>query len=382
MTEQKNIKHALAEILLVDDTPANLQLLSGMLKEQGYKVRPVPSGKLALQVSKIEPPDLILLDILMPEMNGYEVCEKLKADNRLKDIPVIFISALSETIDKVKAFSVGGVDYVTKPFQFEEVHARVQTHLELRRQKLELQKSYDQLKELGSIRDGMTHMIAYDMRSPLSLISTLFQALEKVELKHLSEKNRQLVHSGALSTLRLIQMVDSLLDINKLESGHEELNLTDCNLTDMAGMVLREYAHLRENRRFIFDKQSLPVHVICDSDLITRVIRNLIMNALKFTPKDGTISIEVKSIENAVPKSEENINNKKGARVSVQDTGQGIPSHYLRKVFDKFVQVESREFSTGLGLTFCKLAVEAHGGCIGVESEEGKGSTFWFTLPN
>jgi signal transduction histidine kinase len=106
------------------------------------------------------------------------------------------------------------------------------------------------------------------------------------------------------------------------------------------------------------------------------------MNALKFTPKDGTISIEVKSIENAVPKSEENINNKKGARVSVQDTGQGIPSHYLRKVFDKFVQVESREFSTGLGLTFCKLAVEAHGGCIGVESEEGKGSTFWFTLPN
>lgn len=382
MTEQKNIKHSLAEILLVDDTPANLQLLSGMLKEQGYKVRPVPSGKLALQVSKIEPPDLILLDILMPEMNGYEVCEKLKADIRLKDIPVIFISALSETIDKVKAFSVGGVDYVTKPFQFEEVHARVQTHLELRRQKLELQKSYDQLKELGSIRDGMTHMIAYDMRSPLSLISTLFQALEKVELKHLSEKNRQLVHSGALSTLRLIQMVDSLLDINKLESGHEELNLTDCNLTDMAGMVLREYAHLRENRRFIFDKQSLPVHVICDSDLITRVIRNLIMNALKFTPKDGTISIEVKSIENAGPKSEESDSNKKGARVSVQDTGQGIPSHYLRKVFDKFVQVESREFSTGLGLTFCKLAVEAHGGCIGVESEEGKGSTFWFTLPN
>jgi len=381
MTEQQNIKHALAEILLVDDTPANLQLLSGMLKEQGYKVRPVPSGKLALQVAQIEPPDLILLDILMPEMNVYEVCEKLKADDRLKEIPVIFISALSETIDKVKAFSVGGVDYVTKPFQFEEVHARVRTHLELRRQKQELQKSYEQLKELGSLRDGMTHMIAHDMRSPLSLMSILFQALEKGEIKNMSEKNRQLVHNGALSTLRLIQMVDSLLDINKLEAGHEELNLTDCNLTDTSKLILREYEHLRENRRFIFDTKSLPVHVICDSGLISRVIRNLLMNALKLTPKDGIISIEVGSIENGVSQSDGSAGKKKSARVSVQDNGQGIPSHYLGKIFDKFVQVESREYSTGLGLTFCKLAVEAHGGRIGVESEEGKGSTFWFTLP-
>ena len=373
MTEQQNLKQALAEILIVDDTPANLQLLSGMLREQGYKVRPVPSGKLALQVAQIEPPDLILLDILMPEMNGYEVCEKLKADERLKEIPVIFISALSETMDKVKAFSVGGVDYVTKPFQFEEVHARVRTHLELRRQRRELQKSYDQLKELASVRDGMTHMIAHDMRSPLSLIGTLFQTLEKGETKKMSEKNRQLVRTGALSTERLLQMVDSLLDINKLESGHEELNLTDCDLTDLSRRILHDYEPLRENRRFIFDAQSLPVHVICDSDLISRVIRNLFMNALKFTPQSGTIRIEVESTECA--------GKKKCARVSVHDNGLGIPSHYIPKIFDKFVQVESREYSTGLGLTFCKLAVEAHGGLIGVESEEGKGSTFWFTLP-
>jgi two-component system sensor histidine kinase/response regulator len=339
-----------------------------MLKEQGYKVRPVPSGKLALQVAQIEPPDLILLDILMPEMNGYEVCERLKADKRLKEIPVIFISALGETMDKVKAFSVGGVDYVTKPFQFEEVHARVRTHLELRRQRRELQESYEQLKQLASLRDGMTHMIAHDMRSPLTLLGALFQTLAKDESKNMSEKNRQLVSNGALSTERLLQMVSSLLDINKLESGHVELNLTDCDLTALARRILRDYEPLGENRRFIFDAQSSPVEVICDSDLISRVIRNLIMNALKFTPKDGTIRFEVKGTE-------------KGARVSVHDTGLGIPSHFIQKVFDKFVQVESREYSTGLGLTFCKLAVEAHGGRIGVESEEGKGSTFWFTLP-
>jgi serine phosphatase RsbU (regulator of sigma subunit) len=133
-------------ILIVDDTPANLQVLAGMLKDRGYKVRPVPSGKLALAAAQRNPPDLILLDINMPEMNGYEVCEHLKADDKLKCIPVIFISALTEPLDKVKAFSTGGVDYLTKPFQMEELHARVETHLKLRRQQIALEKYSRQLE--------------------------------------------------------------------------------------------------------------------------------------------------------------------------------------------------------------------------------------------
>ena len=128
-------------ILVVDDTPANLQVLAGMLKDRGYKVRPVPSGKLALLAARRDPPDLILLDINMPEMNGYEVCEHLKADDQLKGIPVIFISALTEQLDKVKAFAIGGVDYITKPFQMEELHARVETHLKLRRLQIELEET-------------------------------------------------------------------------------------------------------------------------------------------------------------------------------------------------------------------------------------------------
>ena len=130
-----------ASILVVDDTPANLQVLAGMLKDRGYKVRPVPGGKLALLAARRDPPDLILLDINMPEMNGYEVCEHLKADDDLKGIPVIFISALTEQLDKVKAFAIGGVDYITKPFQMEELHARVETHLKLRRLQIELEES-------------------------------------------------------------------------------------------------------------------------------------------------------------------------------------------------------------------------------------------------
>jgi phosphoserine phosphatase RsbU/P len=132
-------------ILVVDDTPANLQVLAGMLKDRGYKVRPVPSGRLALAAARRDPPDLILLDINMPEMNGYEVCEHLKADDQLKGIPVIFISALTEPLDKVKAFATGGVDYITKPFQMEELHARVETHLKLRRLQIEVEQTNGRL---------------------------------------------------------------------------------------------------------------------------------------------------------------------------------------------------------------------------------------------
>jgi serine phosphatase RsbU (regulator of sigma subunit) len=136
-----------ASILVVDDTPANLQVLAGMLKDRGYRVRPAPSGKLALLAAQRDPPDLILLDINMPEMNGYEVCERLKADDALKGIPIIFISALTEPLDKVKAFSTGGVDYLTKPFQMEELHARVETHLKLRRLQIELENHSRDLEQ-------------------------------------------------------------------------------------------------------------------------------------------------------------------------------------------------------------------------------------------
>jgi serine phosphatase RsbU (regulator of sigma subunit) len=138
-------------ILVVDDAPANLQVLAGMLKHGGYKVRPVPSGKLALRAARRDPPDLILLDINMPEMNGYEVCEHLKADDNLKRIPVIFISVLTEQLDKVRAFATGGVDYVTKPFQMEELRARVETHLKLRRLQIELEQ-YSRHLELARER--------------------------------------------------------------------------------------------------------------------------------------------------------------------------------------------------------------------------------------
>jgi two-component system sensor histidine kinase/response regulator len=178
-------------ILVVDDTPANLRLLTGMLKEQGYRVRPAPNGRLALQAVRAEAPDLILLDINMPEMNGYETCEALKADEAYADIPVIFISALTETSDKIQAFQTGGVDYVTKPFQFEEVQARVEAHLTLFRLKRELEEKYRQLKELEQLRDSLTHMIVHDLRSPLTGTLTTLQLIKMTAGDRLEEEEKE-----------------------------------------------------------------------------------------------------------------------------------------------------------------------------------------------
>lgn len=169
-------------VLVVDDTPANLHLLAQMLKEQGYRVRPVPSGKLALQAALNDPPDLILLDINMPEMNGYEVCLRLKATGKLEHIPVIFISALNEPMDKMKAFSVGGVDYVTKPFHFEEVRARVDTHVKLHRLQLELQKHNRDLKEL--VQEQVKEISASQMATIIAL-AKLSESRDDTTGKHI-----------------------------------------------------------------------------------------------------------------------------------------------------------------------------------------------------
>src|SRR6185369_5151214 len=164
------IDHSQYSVVIVDDTPENIRLLAQLLSEQGYHVRSAPNGERALATVRKERPDLILLDILMPGIDGYEVCRQLKADDRLKHIPVIFISALNEAFDKVRAFSVGGVDYVTKPFQVEEVLARVQTHLSVERMRQQLEAQNRQLQEQNSELEAFAHTVAHDLKNPLSII--------------------------------------------------------------------------------------------------------------------------------------------------------------------------------------------------------------------
>lgn len=358
------------DILIVDDTPANLTLLGGILRGQGYKVRPVTSGKMALEAAESQPPDIILLDVTMPGLDGYEVCARLKTDPRLASIPVLFISALTDPLDKVKAFEAGGLDYVTKPFSGQEVCARVHTHLTLRRLQLDLLRKYDELRDLQAMRDSLTHMIVHDLRAPLTGISGYLQLL-KLGANRFSEKDNLHVNNALASTGRMVEMISSLLDVNRLESGEMPLEKKECDLSQLASEATSSLGGLTLNRNVTIESGG-QVLARCDPEIIRRVVANLVGNALKFTPASGAVTVGV-LYRDGVP------------RIEVRDTGCGISAEYLGKVFDKFTQVEARKehkmYSTGLGLTFCKLAVEAHGGAIAVDSVVGEGSRFHFELP-
>ncbi|MDZ7831431.1 MAG: response regulator [Desulfobacterales bacterium] len=374
-----NNENSTTTIMVVDDTPANLKLLDEMLQSRGYRVVQFPRGAMALKAAAQNPPDLILLDILMPEMDGFEVCRRLKSDESLKDIPVLFISALDGPNDKIKAFSAGGLDYVTKPFQEEEVLARVKTHLDLRRQQLQvevqkrqIQEDYDRLRELEELRDNLVHMIVHDMRSPLMGVLGYAELLVE-ELKNLGHDELATYAGEILATGgSLRDMVTTLLDISRMESNEMPLEKEACDLREIVASAIISLGALVNDSTVLFERPADAVVAVCDPEVVRRVVGNLIANAVKFTGSGGEVRIDLNRIS-------------EGVGVTFCDNGPGIPPEYYERIFDKFGQMttskEGHKYSTGLGLTFCKLAVEAQGGRIGVDSEVGKGSIFWFILP-
>ena len=371
-----------AGILIVDDNSENLTVLSSLLSKE-YDVSVAKSGERALEILQSGRLfDLILLDIIMPEMDGFKLCSLIKADERFKDIPIIFISALTEIESKVKGFQMGGVDYITKPFQKEEVLARVKTHLTIRELTSELieknkrlEETNKKLMELERLRENLTNMIIHDMRSPLTAIMSMFELL-KMELEGKTEP--QVMHyigSGINSAKSLIEMINSLLDISRLEEGKMPLEISRNRIGEIVDDVMKSLEPLIIGSKYEVrvEKNGLEnVVVNCDREIIKRVILNLVTNSLKHSMSKSPIKVTV-SLEDGF------------VVVSVIDDGIGIPKDYHQKIFEKFGQVEMRErrqkYSTGLGLTFCKLAIEAHNGRIGLESEVGKGSRFFFMLP-
>ncbi len=358
-----------ANILVVDDEPENLRLLCTILGQSGYEVRPVTNGRQALQAAELHPPDLVLLDVTMPDMDGYEVCAALKGNARFKDVPVIFLTALNEIADKLRAFEAGGVDYVTKPFQLEEVQARVKTHLALRRANVDLTESYERLKALEQLRDDLVHMVVHDMRSPLSaLVAHLELVQEDRGLSADGKRDLRVALQGARS---LARMTYDLLDVSRLESGSMPLLAATYDLVQLADDARATLQGLARERTITVEAAD-PVSAFCDAKLIARVLQNLIGNAIKHTPADSDVTVAVTG-------------NDDGVRVTVSDLGPGVPVEARRRIFEKFGTVDgvgsTRHHSAGLGLAFCKLAVEAHGGTIGVEPREPHGSHFWFELP-
>ena len=367
-----------ADILIVDDTVANLHLLSGLLKEEGYHVRPVTNGQLALTAAQKKCPDLVLLDINMPEMDGYEVCARLKRDETLRAVPVIFISALSDPLDKVKAFKCGGVDYVTKPFQIEEVRARVDTHLRLARmtdrlsqQNAALTEKNRRLSELTQLTENLTGLIIHDLRAPLSGIMGYLELLQINSVGQLNDDYREDIDKALAVAMQMNETISALMDVTRLEKADMPIQKRRCDITELADEAMTSLESIAEYRHLNVDFPGDGVYANCDPSLIRRVIVNLLHNALKVTSRDGKVLLTARTEEDEV-------------YVGVKDDGPGISEEFTEHLFDKFGQTALRSIkgrSPGLGLAFCKMCIEAHGGKIGAHRGENGGSVLWFRLP-
>jgi signal transduction histidine kinase len=362
------------EVLVVDDMGTVRLMLTRHIVQMGHRVTPAKDGREALELLRSQPFDLVLLDIEMPEMNGHEVLEAMKSDVRLREIPVVMISGIDDLESVVRCIERGAEDYLPKPFNPTLLRARVSACLEKKRLWDELADNYRQLQQLEKMRDSLTHMIVHDLRTPLTSIISGMETLEF--LPHMeTEYREEIVTMARRGGERLLGMINDLLDISKLEDGSMKLEKQSTPVPQLVDAAVEQVTYLLEDKQLRLEKTVDPIlpPLPVDSDKIQRVLVNLLGNAIKFTPQHGTVCTTVRSAPD-------------GLCFSIIDTGEGIPREAFARIFEKFGQVETRQsgrkMSTGLGLTFCKMAVEAHGGRIWVESEPGQGSTFSFVLPS
>ena len=360
----------LASILIVDDMPDNLRLLSRMLTDRGYQVRPMLNGAQALVSAQTQPPDLILLDIMMPAMNGFEVCAQLKADPRTADIPILFISALNDTENKVKAFEVGGVAYVTKPVRVEEVIARVKTHLQVREMQRQLRQEIVERDGLIADLQAYAHTVAHDLRNPISsvlgftlLLETQFDLLDEAE-------RRQSLAAIGQSMRTLTSIVDELLLL--AEVRQRQLSLVPLAMGEIVDSALQRVTDMaREAGATITAQEQWPA-ALGYAPWVEQIWINYLSNAIKYGGAPPIIEIGSDRQPGGY------------VRCWVRDYGGGLTPEQQARLFTPFERLEQeRSTGHGLGLSIVKRIVAKLGGEVGVESSglPGEGSTFFFTLP-
>lgn len=375
MTMNKNER-----ILVVDDDPRNVRLLEGIFRTAGYVVEKAYSGSEALQRIGEMPPDLVLLDVMMPGMSGHDVCTALKRDERTRPIPVVLVTSLSSTEDKVEGLDLGAEDFVSKPVNRLELLAKTRSllriktlHDEVAKAKEELEAKNQELMRVERLKESLVQMIVHDLKNPLTAImgnlSLILQSNGNQQ-----EKTERRVSVAMESSRVMMRMILDLLDIGRLQESKLALNREALAIPPLMASSIMENGGLIASGR-IQIQERFPADVApawADRDLISRVVGNLLSNAIKHTPENGTITVACEADEREVT-------------FSVSDTGEGIPEAYHAVIFEKFRQADIKKFGLktdrGLGLTFCKMAVEAHGGRIWVESALGKGSAFHVTLP-
>lgn len=370
-----------ALVLIVDDTPANLDLLTQVLRSNHYRVRAVPSGQMALDSARLSPPDLVLLDIKMPEMDGYQACQIMKADETLCDIPVIFISALDDAWDKVKAFRVGGSDYLTKPFQAEEVLVRVGQQIRLRRSSKQLREHAQNLEmanlkllEIDKMRQSLTSMLVHDLRSPLQGIGLLLSLYSRKQ--EVSDVNLRL---GEQAVQDMEALLNDLLEVFRATGADLALDVQELNLFEISRQAHLAQLPLASDRQILMNLELPPPlpRLLGDPRLVARALENLLSNAIKYTPRGGRVCIR---LEEQVGSGLEK--HQSWVVLSVQDSGRGIPPEQLPFIFDPFHQALSKDarHGFGLGLAIVQRIMASHRGRATVQSQVGVGSQFslWF----
>jgi len=389
-------------LLIVDDTPENLQVLSATLSEQGYQVRGVVKGKMAIRAAKSAQPDLILLDIRMPEMDGYQVCEHLKADPETQNIPVIFISAIDDVLDKVKAFRVGGVDYITKPFQVEEVLARVENQLMIRRLSQEVRDRNQELEQeiqerrkaekaaaaASKAKSEFLANMSHELRTPLNAILGFTQVMSRDA--QLTPEQREYLGIINRSGEHLLDLINDVLDLSKIEAGIISLYETSFDLYRLLDNLEEMFQIKAEQKNLnlvLSIAPNVPQFIKTDAKKLRVCLINLLGNAIKFTEK-GRITLRVNLATEALT-SQNQLNceslsaSPPRLRFEVEDTGPGIPAADLEHLFDAFVQTETGQKmaeGTGLGLTITRKFVQLMGGTITVSSVVGKGTIFKYDI--
>lgn len=362
-----------AKILIVDDDPTNLNMLLDYLYQSGYKVLIAPDGEQALRQIDHLLPDLILLDIMMPGIDGFETCRRLKAQEKTRDIPVIFITALSDTTDKIEGFTVGGVDYITKPFQYEEVSIRIQTHLMLRQLQQELQQQNQRLQEVNASKDKFFSIIAHDLRSPISAL----RELPGIILEHIENYSREdlirLIMAQRDAAQNLFTLLDNLLTWANIQREQIDYIPQIIQLNELVAQNINLLLLNAENKQITLQNnvpESLSVYA--DYHMLNTILRNLITNAIKFTEAHGKIVVSAQQLDTMVS-------------ISVSDNGIGIAREDLSKIFRIDTKFKRRgtadEQGTGLGLILCQEFVKKHKGQITIISQLDQGTTVTFTLP-
>ena len=369
------------KILVVDDQPNNLKVIANVLNDE-YKLFVANSGKNALLVLESEQPNLILLDVMMPEMNGFEVCERIKQNENIKDIPIIFLTAKSDIEDIQRGFEVGAVDYITKPFNLIELKARVKNHIDLYNSQHELKllnerlsASENVLKLANDTKNKFFSIIAHDLKSPFSGFMGLSDMLANNMDKMKPEMIKTISKTMNEESQRIYNLLENLLEWSNTQIGLSDVNLVQIDLLESSTGAIETFLQ-NANLKNIKLNNNIQKNtlVFADNYMLNTVFRNLISNAIKFTRQNGQINIS--TIENTGNRT---------YTVVIEDNGVGMKETVLKHIFDigsKHTSLgTANEKGSGLGLVLCKEFIEKMSGRIFVDSEYGQGTTFYFTLP-